>query len=172
MRGSLGYTVASTGPFTFENTSDWSSSNVALTANADFRTQGVRSLGVPINGYRTVKSRAFSSSELSQVSGRINLDLFIPRPVPNAWWYGDVSLFLTCGNIINAEEFRGRGLAKALVRFALEHPDHRAVYKWLLGTRDAHGVYAAVGFAPLARPDVWMMLDKGWPPLDRAVRSE
>ncbi|MEN9579012.1 MAG: hypothetical protein RJA70_2021 [Pseudomonadota bacterium] len=66
-------------------------------------------------------------------------------------------------DVFVTEEFRGRGLGKALVRFALEHPDHRAVYKWLLGTRDAHSVYADVGFTPIAHPEVWMTLDKGWP---------
>jgi putative acetyltransferase len=77
----------------------------------------------------------------------------------------DRARFAYIMDVFVAEEFRGRGLGKALVRFALDHPDHRAVYKWLLGTRDAHGVYATVGFAALAHPEVWMMLDKGWPQL-------
>jgi hypothetical protein len=101
MRGSLGYTVSSSGPLAFESSSDWSSPNANLSTNTDFRTQGVRSVGVPIDGYRTITSRPFSTSELSQVTGRLNLDLFIPRPVPNAWWYGDVALSLTCGNMTN-----------------------------------------------------------------------
>lgn len=75
----------------------------------------------------------------------------------------DRTRFAYIMDVFVADEVRGRGLGKALVRFALDHPDHRAVYKWVLGTRDAHGVYAAVGFAPLARPEMWMMLDKGWP---------
>jgi GNAT superfamily N-acetyltransferase len=50
---------------------------------------------------------------------------------------------------------RGRGLARAMVRFALEHPDFAAV-NWLLATLDAHGVYADLGFTPLADPARWM----------------
>jgi hypothetical protein len=29
----------------------------------------------------------------------------------------------------------------------------------VLATRDAHGVYAKLGFTPLARPEQWMELD-------------
>lgn len=51
---------------------------------------------------------------------------------------------------------RGRGLARALARSALDHPDYRDVRRWLLVTRDAHGVYAEVGFEPLPQPERWM----------------
>jgi hypothetical protein len=29
----------------------------------------------------------------------------------------------------------------------------------ILATHDAHGVYATLGFSPLARPEQWMELD-------------
>ena len=53
---------------------------------------------------------------------------------------------------------RGRGLARALVRTALAHPDHQGLRRWLLATADAHGVYREVGFEPLPRPERWMAL--------------
>jgi hypothetical protein len=28
----------------------------------------------------------------------------------------------------------------------------------MLATQDAHGVYEKLGFAPLAQPDIWMVL--------------
>ncbi len=51
---------------------------------------------------------------------------------------------------------RGRGLGRALVRSALEHPDLALVTKWALVTLDAEGVYAPLGFGPLAHPERWM----------------
>jgi len=61
------------------------------------------------------------------------------------------------------EGHRRKGLAQAMMRFALEHPDYQAVYLWLLGTRDAHEVYRKVGFHPLKHVERWMAIQKGRP---------
>ncbi|HVR18923.1 MAG TPA: GNAT family N-acetyltransferase, partial [Polyangiaceae bacterium] len=58
---------------------------------------------------------------------------------------------------------RKRGLGRALVHFALSHPEHALVYLWLLATHDAHGVYAPLGFAPHPNPERVMLLKKPWP---------
>jgi len=42
---------------------------------------------------------------------------------------------------------RGQGLGQELVREAVERGQHAHV-RWLLHTRDAHGLYARVGFGP------------------------
>jgi GNAT superfamily N-acetyltransferase len=55
-------------------------------------------------------------------------------------------------DVFVAESHRRRGLGRALVRFALQHPEHRDIPRWLLGTKDAHGVYAHEGFRPLEEP--------------------
>ena len=54
------------------------------------------------------------------------------------------------------EAHRGKGIARAMVRFAMEHPEHREIRRWVLRTRDAHGVYAALGFAPYGEPETFM----------------
>ncbi len=54
------------------------------------------------------------------------------------------------------EAHRRRGIARAMVRFALAHPEHQRLRRWLLATTNAHGVYQAVGFEPLAEPHKWM----------------
>ena len=51
---------------------------------------------------------------------------------------------------------RGAGLARAMVGFALAHPDLQGLRRWLLATADAHGVYQGVGFVPLPSPERWM----------------
>ena len=54
------------------------------------------------------------------------------------------------------EAFRGRGIARSMVQCLVEHPDAVLVKRWLLATREAHGVYRPLGFAPLAEPGKWM----------------
>lgn len=58
---------------------------------------------------------------------------------------------------------RKKGIAGAIIRFAKTHPDHQAVYTWLLATHDAHSVYQKEGFLPLDHPERWMAIFKGRP---------
>ena len=59
----------------------------------------------------------------------------------------DTIRFAWIADVFVAPDHRARGLARAMIRFALEHPALTDVTAWLLATRDAHGVYAALGFA-------------------------
>ena len=52
--------------------------------------------------------------------------------------------------------WQGRGIARSLVRTLRAHPELQGLRRWLLATRDAHGVYAPLGFAPLAAPERWL----------------
>lgn len=52
--------------------------------------------------------------------------------------------------------YQRRGIGKAMVRYALRHPEHQGFRRWVLKTRDAQGVYAACGFRPVAEPEQWM----------------
>jgi ribosomal protein S18 acetylase RimI-like enzyme len=56
------------------------------------------------------------------------------------------------------EDYRGRGIARAMVRYALEHPEHQGLRRWMLATRDAHDVYRGLGFDSLPSPERWMTL--------------
>ncbi|HEX7654498.1 MAG TPA: GNAT family N-acetyltransferase [Verrucomicrobiae bacterium] len=53
------------------------------------------------------------------------------------------------------KDHRQRGLARAMVRWALEHPDFLTA-NWMLATADAHAVYEPLGFQPLAEPQRFM----------------
>jgi len=55
---------------------------------------------------------------------------------------------------------RGRGLGRALVRFALDHPSLALVQGWILATNDAHDVYRPLGFDELPHPERWMRLGR------------
>jgi GNAT superfamily N-acetyltransferase len=55
------------------------------------------------------------------------------------------------------EAHRGKGIAKAMVRYATAHPDHQGLRRWILATRDAHAIYNACGFTRLPEPERWMV---------------
>jgi GNAT superfamily N-acetyltransferase len=62
-----------------------------------------------------------------------------------------------------------QGVARGLVRSLRAHPELQGLRRWLLATRDAHGVYAPLGFGPLAEPQHWLEIVKSPPygvPLD------
>lgn len=45
---------------------------------------------------------------------------------------------------------RGIGLSKAIVDFFVHHPELQDLRRWMLATRDAHGLYAQFGFEPIS----------------------
>ena len=51
---------------------------------------------------------------------------------------------------------RGQGLGRRRVQWFLDQPAIRDLRRVALATADAHGVYAALGFHPLLRPDRYM----------------
>jgi GNAT superfamily N-acetyltransferase len=51
---------------------------------------------------------------------------------------------------------RGSGLGKRLIAFVMAHPDLQYIRRFMLATRDAHGLYAQFGFTPLAHPERMM----------------
>jgi GNAT superfamily N-acetyltransferase len=54
-------------------------------------------------------------------------------------------------------DHRGRGVAKRLVATVTEALDPLGIGRTLLSTRDAHEVYAGLGFEPLPDPTTWMI---------------
>ncbi len=51
------------------------------------------------------------------------------------------------------EAYQGRGLGTRLIEAVCAHPDLQGLRRFMLATRDAHGLYAKFGFTPLAFPD-------------------
>ena len=68
----------------------------------------------------------------------------------------DHATFGYLGDVFVLEPHRGRGLAKWLMDCITEHPDLQGFRRWVLLTRDAHGLYRQFGFTPLAAPDRYM----------------
>lgn len=72
----------------------------------------------------------------------------------------DYTTFAYLADVFIAEEYRGRGLSKWLVECIQAHPDLQGLRRWLLATRDAHGLYAQFGFTALNSPDKWMEITR------------
>ncbi len=69
----------------------------------------------------------------------------------------DCATFAWLADVFVLEEYRGRGLSKLLMSTILDHPDLETLRRFLLATRDAHGLYAQFGFTPLDNPDRFMV---------------
>jgi len=70
----------------------------------------------------------------------------------------DRSTFAYLGDVFILEEFRGRSLSKWLMETIISHPELHGLRRWVLATRDAHGLYEQFGFSALKFPDRWMEL--------------
>lgn len=64
----------------------------------------------------------------------------------------DRATFAYLADVYVLEPHRGRGLSVWLVDFITRHPDLQKLRRWMLMTRDAHGLYARFGFTPLPEP--------------------
>lgn len=70
----------------------------------------------------------------------------------------DKATFAYIGDVFILNEFRGRGLSKLLMSAMLEHPELQGLRRWVLATKDAHGLYEQFGFSTMEFPERWMEL--------------
>jgi GNAT superfamily N-acetyltransferase len=65
----------------------------------------------------------------------------------------DAATFAYLCDVYVLEEHRGRGLGKWLIETVCAHPALQGLRRFMLATRDAHGLYTQFGFTPLAHPE-------------------
>lgn len=65
----------------------------------------------------------------------------------------DNATFGYLADVFVLESHRGRGLATWFMETVMAHPDLQGIRRWMLVTRDAHGLYGKVGFTALSRPE-------------------
>ena len=99
---------------------------------------------------RAVVERAFANSALVVGAYHGEEQVGCLRAV------SDKATFAWVADVFVDEAHRRRGIALAMVRFALEHPEFQGLRRWMLGTRDMHAVYAAAGFRQVDRPEPLM----------------
>jgi GNAT superfamily N-acetyltransferase len=91
------------------------------------------------------------------------------RQVGFARVISDFTTFAYLADVFILESHRGRGLAQWLMEAILAHPGLQGLRRWLLVTRDAHGLYRKVGFTDLAHPE--RMMEIVAPDIYRKPRS-
>jgi GNAT superfamily N-acetyltransferase len=72
----------------------------------------------------------------------------------------DYATYAYIGDVFVLDSFRGRGLGKWLMECIMQHPQLQGLRRWSLVTRDAHGLYAQLGFEPLKKPQNYMELHR------------
>jgi GNAT superfamily N-acetyltransferase len=68
----------------------------------------------------------------------------------------DYATFAWLADVFILEEYRRRGLSKWLVEVIVGHPELQGLRRFLLATRDAHGLYRRYGFNNLEDPARWL----------------
>lgn len=98
---------------------------------------------------RDVVERAFGHSVVAGAYSSEGAQVGVARVVT------DQATFAWLCDVFVAEAARGQGVARAMVRVVMADPRLATVRRWCLGTRDAHGVYAPLGFGPVDER-IWM----------------
>ena len=68
----------------------------------------------------------------------------------------DFATIAYIGDVFVLDTHRGRGLGKWLMECISQHPALQDLRRWILTTRDAHGLYSRVGFTPVKAPERFM----------------
>jgi GNAT superfamily N-acetyltransferase len=68
----------------------------------------------------------------------------------------DEATFAYLCDVFVLESHRGRGLSKWLMECIIAHPSLQGLRRFVLVTKDAHGLYRRFGFTPLADPAAYM----------------
>ena len=70
----------------------------------------------------------------------------------------DKATYAYLADVFVLEPHRGKGLSKRMMEAVKAHKDLQGIRRFMLVTRDAHGLYAQYGFMPLSNPGRHMEL--------------
>ena len=68
----------------------------------------------------------------------------------------DKATFAYLADVFVLEPHRGRGLSKILMAYISSHPELQGLRRFMLATKDAHGLYAQFGFNALGNSQSYM----------------
>lgn len=68
----------------------------------------------------------------------------------------DYAVFAYLADVYVEEEHRGKGLSKQMMEVLMSQPWISGMRRFMLATKDAHGLYAQYGFRPLHYPERMM----------------
>jgi GNAT superfamily N-acetyltransferase len=120
-------------------------SRLDLTVIHDYLTKSYWAAGIPIE---TVKK----SIEHSLAFGVYKEG----KQVGFARVITDFATFAYIGDVFILEDYRGQGLSKWLMEVIADCPELQGLRRWVLLTRDAHGLYRKTGFTEPQNPERYM----------------
>ena len=97
--------------------------------------------------------------------------LLVERAISNSFCFGvylhsrqvgfarvitDKATFAWLADVFILEPHRGKGLSKSLVHFIQSHKELQGLRRFMLATKDAHGLYKQFGFNELSAPERMM----------------
>ena len=68
----------------------------------------------------------------------------------------DYATIAYLGDVYVLPQYRGQGLSKLLMKEVMQHPCLQGLRRWILLTKDAHGLYKQFGWTPVANPERYM----------------
>ncbi len=72
----------------------------------------------------------------------------------------DKSTFAYLCDVIVTEKHQHKGIGKTLMQIIMDYPDLQGLRRFILGTKDAHGLYSKFGFASPKFPERQMEIGK------------
>ena len=124
-------------------------SRLDLTVIHDFLTRSYWAAGIPIEIVKKSieHSLAFGVYKESKQVGFARV-------------ISDFATFAYIGDVFILEDYRGQGLSKWLMEVIADYPELQGLRRWVLLTRDAHGLYRKTGFTEPRNPERYM--EKGF----------
>jgi GNAT superfamily N-acetyltransferase len=127
-----------------------STERVDVTAVHAYLTTSYWAAGIPLDVVERSLTNALAFSLWHEPAGASPAQVGLTRVVT------DRATVAYVGDVYVLEAHRGRGLSKWMMQTVVAHPDLQGLRRWILLTRDAHGLYTQFGFTPLNSPDRWM----------------
>ena len=121
-------------------------SRLQLAAIHAFLSKSYWAEGIPLETVARSLANSLCVGAYATDGGQIGLARFVT----------DFATFCYVCDVYVLEAHRQRGIAPALITFAVRHPRLQGLRRWNLVTRDAHGLYAPHGFKPIARAERYM----------------
>lgn len=72
----------------------------------------------------------------------------------------DGATFAYLADVFIVEQHQGKGLSKWLMEVVMSHPQLQGLRRFMLATRDAHGLYEKFGFTAIAEPQILMQVHR------------
>jgi N-acetylglutamate synthase-like GNAT family acetyltransferase len=119
--------------------------DVDMDALHGFLHQAYWSRGIPVEVVREAVASSLTFSLLQP-----------PHFVGFARVVTDYATFAYVGDVFVLPEHRGHGVGTWMMSCVMAHPRLQGLRRWCLVTRDAHALYARVGFTPTPTPERWM----------------